>query len=252
MQPDPKLLVAAAASLVAHVALAHGLAQLPRQPDPMPEERVEIRVEERPPAEPAKEPEAEPPKAPPPEPKQQEPKPVVHERPRAVAPAVQAEVPHDTPPAEHAPVASETTDTPVFGVNMESTSSAGGTEVPVGNTLHGQPGVAVAPTSVKPLAAPVAAYEATKMPLPQGQCFGKYTEEARAAGDEGTVVLDLTVGDDGRAREIDVVTGLPHGLTEAAIAALHACRFSPGEKDGHPVAVRIRGFKIRFVLANAE
>ena len=42
------------------------------------------------------------------------------------------------------------------------------------------------------------------------------------------------------------------GLTEAAVAALQACRFSPGEKDGKPVPVRVRGFKIRFVLQEAE
>jgi hypothetical protein len=65
-------------------------------------------------------------------------------------------------------------------------------------------------------------------------------------------VLDLIVDEHGRARDIAVVDGLPHGLTEAAIAALAACRFSPGERDGQPVAVRIRGFKIRFVLQDAQ
>jgi hypothetical protein len=45
---------------------------------------------------------------------------------------------------------------------------------------------------------------------------------------------------------------LPNGLTEAAVAALRGCHFSPGEKDGKPVAVRVRGFKIRFVLAEAN
>ena len=39
---------------------------------------------------------------------------------------------------------------------------------------------------------------------------------------------------------------------EAAVAALRACSFSPGERAGQPVAVRVRGFKIRFVLADAR
>jgi len=86
------------------------------------------------------------------------------------------------------------------------------------------------------------------MPLPQGRCAGQYTDAAREAGIEGVVVLDLIVDATGRAKDIEVVEGLDHGLTEAAIAALRACRFSPGEKDGAAVPVRVRGFKIRFVL----
>ena len=77
-------------------------------------------------------------------------------------------------------------------------------------------------------------------------------DEARAASIEGTVVLDLIVDEQGHARDIKVVQGLDHGLTQAAITALAGCSFTPGEKDGHPVAVRVRGFKIRFVLADAQ
>ena len=90
------------------------------------------------------------------------------------------------------------------------------------------------------------------MPLPQGRCVGKYTEEAKRAAIEGTVVLDLIVSETGRARDIHVVSGLGHGLTEAAVAALKECRFSPGEKDGKPVPVRVRGFKIRFLMQDEE
>jgi protein TonB len=86
------------------------------------------------------------------------------------------------------------------------------------------------------------------MPLPRGGCAGKYTDAAREAGIEGVVVLDLVVDADGRARDITVVERLPNGLTEAAITALQACRFDPGQRAGVPVAVRVRGFKIRFVL----
>jgi TonB family protein len=100
--------------------------------------------------------------------------------------------------------------------------------------------------------APVPAYEVTKMPLPVGRCVGKYTDEAKQAAVEGTVVLDLVVGADGVVREVHVVSGLPNGLTEAAIAAARACRFSPGQKGETAVPVRIREFKIRFLLDNAE
>jgi TonB family protein len=134
---------------------------------------------------------------------------------------------------------------------MESTSQGAGPAMQVGNTLAPAAGSGSA-TTVKPLAEPAAAVEVTKMPLPQGRCSGKYTDEARTAAVEGVVVLDVVVGEDGRTRDIKVIEGLPHGLTEAAIAALQACRFSPGEKAGQPVPVRIRGFKIRFVLDEGQ
>ena len=138
---------------------------------------------------------------------------------------------------------------PVFGVTLESTSQAGGPAMPVGNTTRASDG----PRSdaPRPLAAPAAPLEVTKMPIPRGRCSGKYTEEARGAALEGTVVLDLIVDERGRARDITVVEGLPHGLTQAAIVALERCTFTPGEKAGMPVPVRVRGFKIRFLLQDA-
>ena len=41
-------------------------------------------------------------------------------------------------------------------------------------------------------------------------------------------------------------------LTAAAVAALRRCRFKPGEQGGAPVAVRLRGFKIRFLLRDSD
>jgi TonB family protein len=160
--------------------------------------------------------------------------------------------PVDTPPVDHPPTTADTTTTPVFGVTMESTSQAGhGPAMPVGNTVHPAPaGTTGGP--VKPLAAPVAAVEVTRMPLPQGRCAGKYTDEALAAAVEGVVVVDLIVDEHGRARDVAVVEGLPHGLTRAAVAAVMECPFIPGEKDGRPVPVRVRGFKIRFVLPDSR
>jgi TonB family protein len=120
--------------------------------------------------------------------------------------------------------------------------------MPVGNTTAPTP-PSSDPGPVAPLP-PAAAHEVTKMPLPQGRCSGKYTDAARTAAVEGVVTLDVIVDETGRTREIQVVEGLPHGLTEAAIAALRACRFTPGEKNGQPVPVRVRGFKIRFLLSD--
>ncbi|HEU4732126.1 MAG TPA: energy transducer TonB, partial [Kofleriaceae bacterium] len=187
-------------------------------------------------------------------PRPEPPRPRIHERPRPHAPqAVPREAPPvDTPPVDHPPATTDTTTTPVFGVTMESTSQASaGPAMPVGNTTRAAP-TAAPGAAPKPLAEPVAAVEVTRMPLPQGRCAGKYTDEARAAAIEGVVVLDLIVDERGRARDITVVSGLSHGLTEAAIAALSACPFTPGERDGQHVAVRVRGFKIRFLLQEGQ
>lgn len=243
---DKRILICAVASVLGHFALGEALSTLPARTNPVYDRKITVTViqpekQEPPPPEPPK---------PKPEPKP-EPKVVRDKVVRPVQATVHDTIAKDVPIADHAVIATESTAQPVFGVTMESTSTGGtGPAVPVGNTTTPQPG---APTStVKPAAAPVAAYEVTKMPLPQGRCSGKYTEEARAAALEGVVVLDLIVDEKGHARDIKVVSGLEHGLTEAAITAIKECSFTPGEKGGEPVAVRVRGFKIRFVMADAQ
>lgn len=191
-----------------------------------------------------------PPPAPPKPPEVAQPAPTkqVHEPRRSKPRAVRvADVAVDTPkPLDQATVPADTTTTPVFGVTMNSTSGPGSVAVKVGNTAD--PSAGGGPKGVKPLAEPAAAVDVTRMPIPRGRCTGKYTEAARAASLEGVVVLDLVVDDTGRSRDITVVAALGHGLTEAAIQAVRDCRFTPGQKSGKPVAVRVRGFKIRFLL----
>ncbi len=249
---DTRLLICAGISIAGHFMFAEAVSLLPPREMPTIAQKIEVSVVAPPPKPEPPPPEPEKPPEPKPEPKPV-PK-VVAEKPttKPVQATVHDTVAKDVPIADHAVVAPEAdTAPPVFGVTMESTSQGGqGPALPVGNTTTPQPTTG-APTT-KPAAAPVAAVEVTKMPLPQGRCSGKYTEEARAAGIEGTVVLDLVVDESGRAREIKVVSGLEHGLTEAAITALEECHFSPGEKGGEKVAVRVRGFKIRFVMADAQ
>jgi protein TonB len=246
---DARLAICAIVSIAGHVALSRGLEYLPARPQ-TPENRiVTVRVVEPP----APAPEPEPVK--PPEPPKPEPvKPIVHERPRPHdAPVARHDAaPVDTPPVDHPPATTDTTTTPVFGITMESTSQAGtGPAMPVGNTARAAP-VAPAAAAVKPLAEPVAAAEVTRMPLPQRECPARYTEEARTAAVEGVVVLSAIIDEHGRARDITVVEGLPHGLTQSAIAELTRCPFSPGERNGQPVAVRLREIKFRFVMGEAQ
>jgi TonB family protein len=66
----------------------------------------------------------------------------------------------------------------------------------------------------------------------------KYTEEARQNRVQGTVMLTVVFGADGRIRDIRTVRGLPHGLTETAIEAAQKIRFQPAYQNGRPVSVR--------------
>jgi len=66
----------------------------------------------------------------------------------------------------------------------------------------------------------------------------EYTEEARAAKYQGTVLLYIEVGPDGKAHNIKVVRGLGLGLDEKAIEAVAKWKFKPGEKEGQPVPIQ--------------
>lgn len=65
-----------------------------------------------------------------------------------------------------------------------------------------------------------------------------YTEEARQERIQGTVVLLVTFGADGRIHNIHTVRGLPAGLTEKAIEAAQRIRFQPATQNGVPISVR--------------
>ena len=76
-------------------------------------------------------------------------------------------------------------------------------------------------------------------PKPLATPDPQYTEEARQAKYEGTCVLAMIVGPDGKPRDIRVQRGLGMGLDRKAIEAVQQWRFSPATKDGRPVAVQI-------------
>src|SRR5689334_5013546 len=67
----------------------------------------------------------------------------------------------------------------------------------------------------------------------------EYSEEARKAKCQGTVVLWVVVGPDGRPHEIRIQRQLGMGLDEKAIEAVRQWKFEPAKKDGNPVAVQI-------------
>jgi len=67
----------------------------------------------------------------------------------------------------------------------------------------------------------------------------EFSEEARKAKFQGTVILWVIIGVDGRTHDIRVWRSLGMGLDEKAIEAIREWRFEPGRKDGIPVAVQV-------------
>ena len=84
-------------------------------------------------------------------------------------------------------------------------------------------------------------------PRPLSTPDPEYSEEARKAKYQGTCVLWLIVGPDGKPRDIRVSRTLGLGLDEKAIEAVRHWTFEPAMKDGRPVAVQIN-VEVRFSL----
>ncbi|MGZ7027887.1 MAG: energy transducer TonB [Terriglobales bacterium] len=67
----------------------------------------------------------------------------------------------------------------------------------------------------------------------------EYSEEARKAKYQGTVVLWLIVDQSGHPQQVKVARSLGMGLDQKAIEAVRQWKFEPAMKDGRPVAVQI-------------
>ena len=67
----------------------------------------------------------------------------------------------------------------------------------------------------------------------------EYSDEARKAKFEGTVVLWLIVDSYGKPRDVKVARSLGMGLDEKALEAVRMWKFKPAMKDGSPVAVEV-------------
>ena len=75
-----------------------------------------------------------------------------------------------------------------------------------------------------------------------------YTEEARVRNLAGEVVLEIVVRRDGSVSDVKVISGLPSGLNERAVAAVRQWRFAPATRHGQPVDVIVEvavEFKLR-------
>ncbi|MEM9408399.1 MAG: energy transducer TonB [Acidobacteriota bacterium] len=75
----------------------------------------------------------------------------------------------------------------------------------------------------------------------------RYTEIARRTRTRGTVILQTVIDVHGDVTDVEVLRGLPMGLTEAAVSAVKEWKFEPARLDGRPVAVYFT-LTVRFEL----
>jgi TonB family protein len=74
-------------------------------------------------------------------------------------------------------------------------------------------------------------------PVPIYRVEPEFSELAREAGFQGSVLVKLVVGPDGLVQSPSVVKAIGMGLDEAALAAVQQWKFKPGTKEGQPVPV---------------
>ncbi len=65
----------------------------------------------------------------------------------------------------------------------------------------------------------------------------KYSEIARRARIQGTVILEAIINKDGDIARLRTIKGLPMELTDNAIAAVKTWKYEPATLDGKPVSV---------------
>lgn len=68
----------------------------------------------------------------------------------------------------------------------------------------------------------------------------EYSDEARKAKYQGSVVLQAVISPDGHPRNLRVVRSLGLGLDDKALEAVSKWKFEPALKDGRPVAVMVQ------------
>jgi TonB family protein len=76
----------------------------------------------------------------------------------------------------------------------------------------------------------------------------EYTAEGRSLKLEGDVVIDVVFLSNGTMQINRVVSGLGHGLDEAAVRAAQAIKFKPAKREGQPVDFPAR-VRIEFRMA---
>lgn len=78
----------------------------------------------------------------------------------------------------------------------------------------------------------------------------EYTQDARANGIEGRLILRITVGADGSVTNVDVQGSVDAALDAAAVAAVKTWTFKPAMRCGKPMAGGVFTLARRFELGD--
>ncbi|MCX5866681.1 MAG: energy transducer TonB [Proteobacteria bacterium] len=132
---------------------------------------------------------------------------------------------------------------PVVGVTEDSLAREGDFSVPVGNTLMGTPENKVQEVHYAPL------FRVTELPRFRENIKPVYPDLARRMGIAGTVVLEVSIDEEGKVIDAVVKQGLGYGCDESALESVRKARFYPARADdGQPVAVKVQiPFHFRLV-----
>jgi len=142
----------------------------------------------------------------------------------------------------------------VFGVSRKalttSATDASTAEVKSGNTVAKEmDDLKLDPNDADSLPIPADEFLVTSMPVLVSEVRIPYPEEAKKAGIEGPVVMDLLIDEQGKVRQVTLIKGPGFGLNDAALAAIKNFQFRPARIKEQSVAVKIR-YTYRFVLEN--
>jgi TonB family protein len=130
-----------------------------------------------------------------------------------------------------------------FGNGIANPPPGGGKQGKVVSSGFGDQTVADAPKKKAAAGGPAdTPVDILEKPKPE------YTAEGRSLKLEGDVVIDVVFLSNGTMQINHVVSGLGHGLDEAAVRAAQQIKFKPAKRDGQPVDFPAR-VRIEFRLA---
>jgi protein TonB len=220
-----------ALSFAAHAAFVVGITVL-KTPEPKKSESIGVMVSQKKKEKPKDEEKPKPIEAPPE---------VLHQRTMKMpAKAPEPAPPDPTPAPQHAALNAM----PDFGISMTGTGGPGGIGIgvpvgPGGGSSKGVSQITAPPPKEKSFGS---VKEAAQAESPCGEDMVKakplgvfnppYTDEARSAEIEGRVKLKLSIDAQGNVTDVQVLSGLGHGLDESAIATARRMKFTPASNCG--------------------
>ena len=130
-----------------------------------------------------------------------------------------------------------------FGNGIANPPTGGGRRGKVESSGFGDQTVAEAPKKKTAAEGPIdTPVDILDKPKPE------YTAEGRSLKLEGDVVIDMVFLSNGTVKVNRVISGLGHGLDEAAVRAAQQIKFKPAKREGQPVDFPAR-VRIEFRLA---